>query len=68
MTKSSHTSRNRKKPSSRGKRLPKTSSPVEGVPERTIAEVFASIDEIRKRVKPLPKGVTIKDLIEEGRT
>jgi hypothetical protein len=35
--------------------------------ERTLDEVFASIEEIRKHVKPLPKGVTIKDLIEEGR-
>lgn len=35
--------------------------------KRTVAEVFAHIDEIRKRIKPLPKGVTIKDLIEEGR-
>jgi hypothetical protein len=34
---------------------------------RTLEEVFASIEEIRKRVKPLPKGMTIKDLIEEGR-
>ena len=29
--------------------------------------VFARIERIRKRVKPLPKGMTIKDLIEEGR-
>jgi hypothetical protein len=32
----------------------------------TAAEAFAGIDKIRKRAKPL-KGVTIKDLIEEGR-
>jgi hypothetical protein len=31
------------------------------------AQVFANIEEIRKRVKPL-KGLTIKDLIEEGRS
>ena len=40
------------------------------VPARTeinLKEVFADIERIRKRVKPLPKGVTIKDLIEEGR-
>lgn len=28
---------------------------------------FAEIDEIRARIKPLPKGTTIKDLIAEGR-
>jgi hypothetical protein len=32
----------------------------------TVAEAFADIDKIRKRGKPL-KGITIKDLIEEGR-
>ena len=32
----------------------------------TLAEAFADIDELRKRLKPL-KGVTIKQLIEEGR-
>jgi prevent-host-death family protein len=40
------------------------------VPARTTAdlkEVFARIDEIRKTAKPLPKGMTVKDLIEEGR-
>lgn len=35
--------------------------------EVDIKEVFASMDRIRKRAKPLPPGVTIKDLIEEGR-
>ena len=34
---------------------------------KTIREAFADIDRIRKRLKPLPKGVTVKDLIEEGR-
>ena len=29
--------------------------------------VFARIDQIRKGAEPLPKGVTVKDLIEEGR-
>ena len=33
----------------------------------SVAQVFANIEEIRKRVKPL-KGLTIKDLIEEGRS
>jgi prevent-host-death family protein len=33
----------------------------------TLKEAFADIERIRRRVKPLPKGVTIKDLIEEGR-
>jgi prevent-host-death family protein len=32
-----------------------------------LKEVFARIEEIRKSVKPLPKGMTVKDLIEEGR-
>ncbi|MGB6667745.1 MAG: type II toxin-antitoxin system prevent-host-death family antitoxin [Candidatus Acidiferrum sp.] len=32
-----------------------------------LKEIFAKMDEIRKRAKPLPKGVTIKDLIEEDR-
>jgi prevent-host-death family protein len=35
--------------------------------EVDIGEVFASMERIRKRAKPLPRGVTIKDLIEEGR-
>jgi hypothetical protein len=34
---------------------------------RGVKEIFADIDEIRKRAKPLPKGMTIKDFIEEGR-
>jgi prevent-host-death family protein len=33
----------------------------------SLKEAFADIERIRRRVKPLPKGVTIKDLIEEGR-
>ena len=32
-----------------------------------VKEIFADIERIRKRVKPLPKGMTVKDLIEEGR-
>ncbi len=32
-----------------------------------IKELFASMERIRKRAKPWPRGVTIKDLIEEGR-
>lgn len=35
--------------------------------EVDLKEIFASMDRIRKRAKPLPRGVTIKDLIEEGR-
>ena len=35
--------------------------------EVDLKEVFASMEKIRKRAKPLPRGVTIKDLIEEGR-
>lgn len=33
----------------------------------SLTEAFADIERIRKRAKPLPKGMTIKDLIEEGR-
>jgi prevent-host-death family protein len=35
--------------------------------EVNLKEVFARIENIRKSAKPLPKGMTIKDLIEEGR-
>jgi prevent-host-death family protein len=35
--------------------------------EVDIKEVFASMERIRRRAKPLPRGVTVKDLIEEGR-
>jgi prevent-host-death family protein len=33
----------------------------------SLKEAFAGIERIRKHAKPLPKGMTIKDLIEEGR-
>ena len=33
----------------------------------SVTEIFANIESIRKKVKPLPKGMTVKDLIEEGR-
>jgi prevent-host-death family protein len=36
-------------------------------PKQTLKEIFDSIEEIRRHAKPLPKGVTVKDLIEEGR-
>jgi len=36
-------------------------------PELSMEEAFAQIDRIRSKVKPLPKGMTIKDLIEAGR-
>jgi prevent-host-death family protein len=32
-----------------------------------INKIFANIEKIRRRAKPLPPGVTVKDLIEEGR-
>lgn len=35
--------------------------------EVDLKAVFERIDQIRKSAKPLPKGMTIKDLIEEGR-
>jgi len=33
----------------------------------SLKEVFADIERIRRRAEPLPKGMTIKHLIEEGR-
>jgi prevent-host-death family protein len=36
-------------------------------PGKSVAEIFADIEKIRRRAKPLPKGITVKDLIEEGR-
>jgi prevent-host-death family protein len=35
--------------------------------EVSLKEAFEQINRIRMRAKPLPKGMTIKDLIEEGR-
>jgi prevent-host-death family protein len=40
------------------------------VPARSdvsLKDAFAEIERIRKRAKPLPKGIAVKDLIEEGR-
>ena len=40
------------------------------VPARSdvnLKDVFARIEQIRKSAKPLPKGMTVKNLIEEGR-
>jgi len=34
--------------------------------KESVAQIFAEIAEIRKRAKPL-NGLTVKDLIEEGR-
>jgi prevent-host-death family protein len=36
-------------------------------PERSLKEIFAGMEEIRKRSKK-PRSVTTKSLIEEGRT
>jgi prevent-host-death family protein len=33
----------------------------------SLGEAFDRIEKIRQRAKPLPKGMSIKDLIEEGR-
>lgn len=35
--------------------------------QKTLKEAFESIEKIRRRAKPLPEGMTIKDLIEERR-
>jgi prevent-host-death family protein len=32
----------------------------------SLKEAFAEIDRIRMRGKPLPKGMTLKDLLDEG--
>ena len=42
--------------------------PAKENPElQDLREIFAGMDKIRKKAKPLPRGMTIKDLIEEGR-
>jgi prevent-host-death family protein len=35
--------------------------------DMSIKEIFEDIERIRRRAKPLPKGMTVKDFIEEGR-
>ena len=40
---------------------------VQAVPETNLKDVFDDIEKIRKRAK-LGRGVSIRDLIEEGRT
>lgn len=35
--------------------------------KNSLKDTFSAIDEIRSRLKPLPKGISVKDLIEEGR-
>jgi prevent-host-death family protein len=35
--------------------------------DASLKDAFAEIDRIRLGGKPLPKGMTVKDLIEEGR-
>lgn len=40
---------------------------VPATSEVDLKEIFADIERIRQRAKPLPKGMTIKDMIEEGR-
>ena len=39
---------------------------VPAEPQQSLEEIFSNIDRIRKHAK-LPKGVSVKDLIEEGR-
>jgi prevent-host-death family protein len=41
--------------------------PAQENPDRDAKEIFASIERIRRSAKPLPKGLTIKRMIEEGR-
>ncbi len=40
---------------------------VPALTESNLTDVFSRIEEIRRSAKPLPKGITTKDLIEEGR-
>jgi len=40
---------------------------VPAPPQESLEQIFRNLDEIRKRSKKLPKGVTVKDLIEDGR-
>jgi hypothetical protein len=56
--------KNLKKRRTKGRLPKKAGNSVDG---NSLAEIFARIDEIRKGAKPLPEGMTIKDLIEEGR-
>jgi prevent-host-death family protein len=39
---------------------------VPAEPQETLEDIFRNIERIRKRAK-LPRGVSVKDLIEEGR-
>lgn len=39
---------------------------VPAQPQESLEDIFRDLDEIRKRSK-MPKGLTVKDLIEEGR-
>jgi prevent-host-death family protein len=41
--------------------------PVPVAPEATLKDIFRDIEKIRKRAK-LGRGVSVRDLIEEGRT
>lgn len=61
---------------SRGERIGitrrgKLTAEIVPVQEKTdledLEEIFAGMERIRKHAKPRPPGVTIKDLIEEGR-
>jgi prevent-host-death family protein len=51
----------------RGKIAAQIGPAEEASDSRDLKEIFASMEKIRKRAKPLPRGVTIKGLIEEGR-
>lgn len=35
--------------------------------KKDLKEIFDNLEKIRRKAKPLPKGMTIKDMIEEGR-
>lgn len=34
--------------------------------KNSLQDAFSAIDEIRSRLKPLPKGISVKHLVEEG--
>ena len=35
--------------------------------KNNLQDAFSAIDEIRSRLKALPEGISVKDLVEEGR-
>jgi hypothetical protein len=55
------------KETSNSRRGRTTAETADARTDHSLERAFARIDQIRKAIKPLPKGMTIKNLIEEGR-